>query len=135
MVKYLLSLFESTSADRKSFANKQNQSGNTSLHWSALNGHMDIVKTLLAHGADASILNTSGHDAVYEAEMNDKQELAEYLLKEALGLEKAIGREGDGKEAEDEEMEEAESSAAAERVADGMAEMDLKGGEIGKEGG
>jgi ankyrin repeat protein len=129
MVKYLLSLFDSTAAERRAYVNRQNQSGNTALHWSALNGHIGIVKLLLAGAADASILNTSGHDAVYEAEMNDKQDVAEYLLKEALGLEKAIGGDLEGKEEEDEEMMEAESSASAERVADGMAEMDLKGSE------
>jgi ankyrin repeat protein len=129
MVKYLLSLFDSTAAERRAYVNRQNQSGNTALHWSALNGHIGIVKLLLAGGADASILNTSGHDAVYEAEMNDKQDVAEYLLKEALGLEKAIGGDLEGKEEEDEEMMEAESSASAARVADGMAEMDLKGSE------
>ncbi|KIW07231.1 uncharacterized protein PV09_02088 [Verruconis gallopava] len=130
MVNYLLSLFPSSSADRKPFINKQNNSGNTALHWSSLNGHMSVVKALLAAGADASILNNSGHDAVYEAEMNDKQEVAEYLLKEALGLEKAIGREGDGRspDEEDEEVEggEGEGDGDADKVADGMAEMDLK---------
>lgn len=126
---YLLSLFESSKIERKAYINRQNQSGNTALHWSALNGHMEIVKFLLTNGADASILNCSGHDAVYEAEMNDKQDVAEFLLKEALGLEKAIGGDAEGKETEDEEMGEAESSADAENVANGMAEMDLKSSE------
>ena len=146
MANYLLSLFTLTSnastptKDLKAFVNKQNASGNTALHWASLNGHMSLVKVLLAQGADASILNFSGHDAVYEAELNDKQEVAEWLLKEALGLEKGIGREGSGEgpsgaEGDEEEDVEGEGDDAevdeAGKVADGMKEMDLKGGSGG----
>jgi hypothetical protein len=146
MATYLLSLFSPTTAastptnDLKSFVNKQNSSGNTALHWASLNGHMALVKLLLAQGADASILNFSGHDAVYEAELNDKQEVAEWLLKEALGLEKGIGREGSGEgpssaEGEDDEEGDAEGEEVevdeAGKVADGMREMDLKDGSPG----
>ena len=144
MTDYLLTLLP-TPSDLKSFVNKQNLAGNTALHWSALNGHLSLVKRLLAANADASILNFSGHDAVYEAECNDKQEVAEWLLKEALGLEKGIGREGSGSGgvngegssggAEGEEGDEdiimraGDTSSGdvqeAERVADGMKGMDL----------
>ena len=153
MTNYLLSLLP-TPADLKALLNKQNASGNTALHWASLNGHLDLCKTLLKAGADASILNFSGHDAVYEAEMNDKQEVAEWLLKEALGLEKGIGREGGGEGARGsggaeggEEEEEGDivmragdtgvGGEEAERVADGMRGMDLdaKGGAESKGGG
>lgn len=93
----------------KSYVNHQNHSGNTSLHWAALNGHLEIVKLLLAHGADASTLNSSGHDAVFEAEMNDRQEVAEFLLKEALGLQQAVGDVENKDEAGGDHEEEAES--------------------------
>jgi hypothetical protein len=148
MATYLFSLFAPTpsspapTSDLKAFVNKQNSSGNTALHWAALNGHMSIAKLLLAQGADASILNFSGHDAVYEAELNDKQDVAEWLLKEALGLEKGIGREGSGEgpsgaNGEDEEDVEGFTLQAGEvdddagKVADGMKEMDLKDGSPG----
>lgn len=81
---------------------------------------------LLESGADASVLNASGHDAVFEAEMNDKQEVAEYLLKESIGLEQAIGGEQDeDDDGEDETMEEGESSVGAGVVMNGIADMNL----------
>ena len=36
-------------------------------------------------------MNAAGHDAVYEAEVNGKDEVVEWLLKESAGLEKAVG--------------------------------------------
>jgi hypothetical protein len=57
---------------------------------------------LLEQGADASILNGAGHDAVYEAEMAERQEVVEWLLKEGKGLEKGFA---DGEEEEDGDVE------------------------------
>lgn len=126
MVQYLLSLVVPASTELKAYVNRQNDSGNTALHWSALNGHLEIAKMLLESGADASVLNSSGHDAVFEAEMNDKQDVAEYLLKESIGLEQAIGGEQDeDDDGEDETMEEGESSVGAGVVMNGIADMNL----------
>ncbi|MCJ1231547.1 hypothetical protein MMC12_008224 [Toensbergia leucococca] len=60
--------------------NAQNVSGNTPLHWAALNGHNEAVKLLIAAGADPDLKNKVGHDAMYEAERNGKEEVAEWLL-------------------------------------------------------
>lgn len=145
MAKHILSLLP-TPTELTTFVNKQNLSGNTALHWAALNGHLELAKLLLGKGADASILNFSGHDAVYEAEVNDKQDVAEWLLKESIGLEKGIGREGSGLgegsgSGEGEEgdivMSVGDTSTGpgveveeADRVADGMRgmEIDAEGG-------
>ncbi|KAI4090093.1 MAG: hypothetical protein LQ339_008436 [Xanthoria mediterranea] len=70
--------------------NLPNTSGNTSLHWAALNGHLDAIKILIAAGADPAIRNFAGHDAVYEAERSGKQDVVEWLLKEANGLETGV---------------------------------------------
>ncbi|KAL8840805.1 MAG: hypothetical protein Q9176_003652 [Flavoplaca citrina] len=67
-----------------------NKSGNTPLHWAALNGHLDAVKILIGAGADPALRNTAGHDAVYEAERNGKQDIVEWLLKEGNGLERGV---------------------------------------------
>ncbi|KAF4611355.1 hypothetical protein G7Y89_g15659 [Cudoniella acicularis] len=85
--------------------NAQNKAGNTALHWAALNGHLDSVKVLLEEGSDPTITNQRGHDAVYEAELNDKREVVEWVLKEGgEGLEEGVG--GDvGEGAADEDME------------------------------
>lgn len=71
--------------------NLQNASGNTPLHWAALNGHLPAVKLLIEAGADPSVMNRAGKDAVYEAEANEKNEVAAWLLTEGKGLESAVG--------------------------------------------
>ena len=110
VVEYLLSLLlppdrngtNAASADKSapSLVNHKNISGNTPLHWAALNGHLQCVKALVAAGADASITNKAGHDAVYEAECSGKEgakEVAEWILANCAGLEKGTNahtREG-----------------------------------------
>jgi ankyrin repeat protein len=112
--------------------NAQNKSGNTALHWAALNGHLESVKHLLEYGADPTITNQRGHDAVYEAELNDKKEVVEWVLKESEGLEEGIA--GDAEEGEaaevSMEMDAEESSSERENIPtileDTMNRMDVK---------
>lgn len=51
--------------------NHRNHSGNTALHWAALNTHLECVKALVGVGADISIKNDAGLDAVFLAERAD----------------------------------------------------------------
>jgi ankyrin repeat protein len=119
--------------------NRQNKAGNTALHWAALNGHLDAVKVLLEQGADPTIKNARGHDAIYEAELNDKMQIVDWVLKNAgEGLEQGAGvngsdaaGEGEGEIDEDEDMssdniDEADILGAAEKgageVVDGKGE-------------
>jgi hypothetical protein len=78
--------------------NKRNKAGNTALHWAALNGHLEAVKVLVDGGADPYIQNNVGHDAIYEAEVNDKKEAVEWMLKEGDldAYDEAVGAEGEG---------------------------------------
>ncbi|KAJ5398123.1 hypothetical protein N7509_006236 [Penicillium cosmopolitanum] len=55
-------------AQRTTFINHTNHSGNTPLHWAALNTHLECVKALVEAGADVAIKNDAGHDAVFLAE-------------------------------------------------------------------
>jgi NAD/NADP transhydrogenase alpha subunit len=55
-------------AQRAAFVNHRNYSGNTSLHWAALNTHLECVKALVESGADVTVKNDAGHDAVFLAE-------------------------------------------------------------------
>ena len=87
-LKQLLTLSASSQA---TLLNLQNASGNTPLHWAALNGHLPAVKLLIGAGADPSVMNRAGKDAVYEAEVNEKNEVAAWLLTEGKSLESAVG--------------------------------------------
>lgn len=89
--------------------NLPNSSGNTPLHWAALNGHLDAVKFLISSGADPAVRNQAGHDAVFEAEKSGKEEVVRWLLSEGRGLERSVTDGGGEKEAEEEEEEEAEN--------------------------
>ncbi|KAL3481809.1 ankyrin repeat-containing domain protein [Aspergillus californicus] len=57
--------------DIQSVLNHKNHSGNTPLHWAALNTHFECVKVLVAAGADSKIKNEAGLDAVFLAERTD----------------------------------------------------------------
>jgi Ankyrin repeats (3 copies) len=81
--------------------NSQNKSGNTPLHWAALNGHLQIITLLLNQGADPSILNAAGHDVLFEAELNEKQEAVEVLLAEGKGLDQGLAGKGNIEDADD----------------------------------
>lgn len=56
---------------------------------------MSAVKLLIEAGADPTVINKAGKDAVYEAEANEKNEVAAWLLTEGKGLESAVGGGGD----------------------------------------
>ncbi|KAF2871273.1 ankyrin repeat-containing domain protein [Massariosphaeria phaeospora] len=72
--------------------NAVNDAGNTALHWAALNGHLESVKRLVQLGADATIINKAGHDAVFGAEVNDKKEVVEWFLGAVDGLDTGVGQ-------------------------------------------
>ncbi|EON63052.1 hypothetical protein W97_02279 [Coniosporium apollinis CBS 100218] len=117
---------DDSSTTLQTLINAPNFSGNTPLHWASLNGHASLVNTLLDLGADPSALNNLGHDAVYEAESNGKNEVVELILRKSGVLEQAIG----GIKA----MEgEASGSGAADEEDMEVGEEDEEGG-IGLEG-
>lgn len=98
ILNYIASLVADPAATlslRSAILNLQNRSGNTALHWAALNGHLEAVKILVASGANSSVRNKAGFDAVYEAEINSKGDVVEWLLKEGNLDEEAANDDDD----------------------------------------
>ncbi|KAH8731899.1 ankyrin repeat-containing domain protein [Phaeosphaeriaceae sp. PMI808] len=114
--------------------NAVNEAGNTPLHWAALNGHLESVKLLIQSGADVTIINRAGHDAVFEAEINDKKEVVDWLLGAVEELENGIGQSGEGSGNIDEDMNNSDKSVSqastgvVEDVRKQMADMKTKDG-------
>lgn len=104
IIKHLLTTISSSSS-LPTLLNSRNAAGNTPLHWAALNGHLTAVQVLVEAGADPYIQNGVGHDAIYEAEVNDRNEAVEWMLKE--------GGEG---------LEELAAAAAGEEEGEGSGE-------------
>ncbi|CRG87302.1 hypothetical protein PISL3812_04319 [Talaromyces islandicus] len=75
LLNYILQTLNSevspSSQDYTAFLNHRNYTGNTPLHWAALNTHLDCVKALVEAGADISLKNDAGHDALFLAERAD----------------------------------------------------------------
>lgn len=59
--------------------NNQDWNGRTGLHGAALNGHIQIVRLLLSHGADTNIQNDWGKTALMEAEREGHEEIVSEL--------------------------------------------------------
>ncbi|KAJ5775514.1 uncharacterized protein N7511_000525 [Penicillium nucicola] len=92
----LQKLSAADAAQRSALINHRNYSGNTPLHWAALNTHLECVKALVGAGADLTVKNDAGHDAVF---------LAERKAWEALEKDAQEGEgEGEGQD-QDQEIE------------------------------
>lgn len=46
---------------------------------------------MIEAGGDITIFNKAGHDAVFEAEVNDKKDVVDWLLGHVEALEKSVG--------------------------------------------
>jgi hypothetical protein len=94
---------------KSSILDAQNAWGNTPLHWAALNGHLDAVKALIAAGANLGMKNKAGHDAAFEAEVNSKNSVVEWLFQQDQALENHRGDEEDLKPVSSNDEKEAEA--------------------------
>ncbi|EEQ33914.1 ankyrin repeat-containing protein [Microsporum canis] len=104
ILNYLLSLLKSENEERDSsniqIINHKNHSGNTPLHWAALNTHLECVKALVKAGADIILKNNAGHDAVFVAEQSDWNATATTEDEDRGEGEDAAEMEGNVEEAE-----------------------------------
>ncbi|KAI1982281.1 ankyrin repeat-containing protein [Ophidiomyces ophidiicola] len=71
LLNYLLSIIRNTPDQGLSLVNHANYSGNTPLHWAALNTHLECVKALAYAGASIDVKNGVGHDAAFLAERSE----------------------------------------------------------------
>lgn len=96
ILNHIIGLISMTPTQSKSsHLDAQNAWGNTPLHWASLNGHLEAVKALLAAGAKTDMKNKAGHDAIYEAEINSKDSVVEWLLQQDRGLDSRPGEAED----------------------------------------
>lgn len=79
LLKYLLNLVSLEEA--LVLANQKNDTGNTPLHWASFNGHLPIVELLCdKYQSDPFIKNELGHDAIYEANNNEQEDIENWFL-------------------------------------------------------
>lgn len=109
----------------QNIVNHRNHSGNTPLHWAALNTHLDCVKALVEAGADVSTKNDAGLDAVFLAE---RTAWSTGEVKEDDGDEEAEAQAGGEREGEEEESN-AGPMSKGRQVAEWLLSSD-KGGEL-----
>ncbi|KAG7191789.1 uncharacterized protein KQ657_002754 [Scheffersomyces spartinae] len=94
ILTYLLGLLPR--ADAVELASQVNDTGNTPLHWAAYNGHLDIVKVLVEeYEGDVYAKNEAGHDVMFEAENNNREEVESWLL-QRFSVEEAFDVTEDG---------------------------------------
>ncbi|SGZ49433.1 CIC11C00000003178 [Sungouiella intermedia] len=125
VMEFFLSLVSAEQAAE--LVRAKNDSGNTALHWAAFNGHLPVVKALVEkYGADVFDKNSSGHDAIFEAENGGQEEVENwFLLKFAIEDDIKVDDSGEdtkitytpGSESQrlDDEASEAAKNLAAEK--------------------
>lgn len=60
--------------------NTANDAGNTALHYACLMGELKVVQCLVKYGVSTVAKNEAGLDALYEAELNRKDTVVQWLL-------------------------------------------------------
>lgn len=125
VMEFFLSLVSAEQAAE--MVRAKNDSGNTALHWAAFNGHLAVVKALVEkYGADVFDKNSSGHDAIFEAENGGQEDVENwFLLKFAIEDDIKVDDSGEdtkitytpGSESQrlDDEASEAAKNLAAEK--------------------
>lgn len=79
-LEFMLS-FLGNESDKIRILNCKNESGNTPLHWSAINGHREVCELLLANGAKPTIRNNQGLSPATLAEQREFMDCANAILK------------------------------------------------------
>lgn len=108
------------------FVAQRNSSGNTPLHWAALNGHLDIVKLLIEKGgAEPTVANNAGHNVLFEAQSANKEDVAKFLLEICPELAAPIGRTEEAGGAEEGEAAGKGVAKETEKVTGGVGDLSI----------
>ncbi|KAH6692446.1 ankyrin repeat-containing domain protein [Plectosphaerella plurivora] len=92
-VTAILSHFTPSSEPLKAYLDLPNEFGNASLHWACLGGHLEVVKVLLAAGADPTAANGKDQIPLDLALFAEKRNVVDHFMSLAGGLE---GENGEG---------------------------------------
>ena len=66
--------------------NEKNKHGSTSLHEACYAGHLDVVQTLLQHGANVATMTKRGYTSLHEASYAGHLEVVQTLLKHGANV-------------------------------------------------
>ena len=98
MVSYIISQFPTTTPAQKeakqAYLDAPNEYGNTGMHWAALGGHLPIVKLLMDHGASPALANDKNYVPLDLASFGEKNDVVDFFLAQAGGLESENVTEG-----------------------------------------
>ncbi|MFA5675068.1 MAG: ankyrin repeat domain-containing protein [Christensenellales bacterium] len=67
--------------------------GYSLIHWAAQEGHIDVIKLLVEHGANPDLLDDSGHTPLYKSASEGHTDIVEYLLTCGVDIEGRLEKE------------------------------------------
>lgn len=83
-----------TQEEKQAYLDAPNEFGNTGVHWAAGQGHLDVVKFLVAEGASPALANDSNYVPLDLAGLNEKHDVVAYFLSQMEKMETGNGDEG-----------------------------------------
>lgn len=89
-----------TKEEKKAFLDAPNEFGNTGVHWAAGQGHLDVVKYLVAEGASPALANDKNYVPLDLASFDEKHDVVDYFLSQMERTEAENGEDGLGNAAE-----------------------------------
>ena len=94
VIKVLVGHFtDRTKEEKQAYLDAANEFGNTGVHWAAMQGHLDVVKYLVAEGASPALANDKNYVPLDLASFNEKHDVVDYFLSQMEKMETGNGDE------------------------------------------